>query len=83
MCVEAWDDASLPAGILQAVGFVKKKRDNVKSTRLSLGLDAFVCWPGNIPLGKVFLGGSRPHCEGAMRADALASDAALSPEIED
>jgi hypothetical protein len=24
MCVEAWDNASLPAGILQAVGFVKK-----------------------------------------------------------
>jgi hypothetical protein len=33
--------------------------------------------------GKVLLGDSRPQCEGAIRVDYVASDAALSPEIVD
>jgi hypothetical protein len=69
VCVEAWDDASRPTGILQAVGFVKKVGQRQKYLiEFWLG-----CWAGNISSGKMLLAGNEHQSGGEIRGNFVAS----------
>jgi hypothetical protein len=73
VCVEVWDDTSLPAGILQAVGFVKKV-----GQRQEYLMESWLGgWAGNISSGKMLLAGNEHQSGGEIGGNYAASVALL------